>query len=203
MPDLKKTIRILMVGSRTAPPAALDLMARISASFSDLNRRDLPFTIEFVSGGAEGVDTAAERAFAYGKKKIILAYPAEGCNDSSHIVYQPDPDAIRLVDHLHPDPPKRGSRSRRFLERDVIQVIGPMRPDGGREPVDFVVAWTPEGRLIGGTAMAIRTAWTKKIRVYNVDIPQDLVDLRDAYAAMRDGRIPDFHMTHPRERRNR
>ena len=81
---------------------------------------------------------------------------------------------------------------RPFLERDVLLIIGEKHSDGTRTPSDFVVAWTPDGRVQGGTAMGIRTARHMGIPVFNIAIQKELSTLRGVYASLRDGIIPDF-----------
>ena len=39
--------------------------------------------------------------------------------------------------------------------------------------VDFIVCWTPNGELKGGTAMALRLALSRQIQVYNLAIDKD------------------------------
>jgi hypothetical protein len=40
--------------------------------------------------------------------------------------------------------------------------------DDLKTPVDFVVCWTPDGKLTGGTAMALRIAFDYDIPIFNL-----------------------------------
>lgn len=188
---LKKNIRIVIIGSRKASTEALLEISKISSAFSELNAMNLPFETVLISGGADGVDITAEKAFGKGRKHIILAYPSDK-EDEEHIIYKPDQYATRLVDLLHPFPENIKKVDRPFLERDVLLIIGEKHSDGTRIPSDFVVAWTPDGRVQGGTAMGIRTARHRGIPVFNIAIQKELSALRGVYASLRDGIIPDF-----------
>jgi hypothetical protein len=50
--------------------------------------------------------------------------------------------------------------------RNVHQILGPdlSRPT----PVEFVLCWTPDAQVVGGTATAIRLAQDRNIPVYNL-----------------------------------
>lgn len=50
------------------------------------------------------------------------------------------------------------------MSRNSYQVLG----ENLSSPVDFVVCWTENGGLIGGTAQAIRIAYANKIPVFNL-----------------------------------
>ena len=187
----KKSIRIAIIGSRKAPAEALSEISKIASAFSELNDKNLPFEIVLVSGGADGVDITAEKAFGKGRKHIIFAYPSDK-EDEEHIIYKSDQYASRLVDLLHLFPENIKKTDRPFLERDVLLIIGEKHSDGTRTPSDFVIAWTPDGRVQGGTAMGIRTARHIGIPVFNIAIQKELSSLRGVYASLRNGIIPDF-----------
>ena len=71
--------------------------------------------------------------------------------------YHPNPDAVR-----------RSKFSEYLLTRDVYQVLGPSLED----PSKIVICYTEEGKLKGGTAMAIRIANAYGIPVLNIGNPK-------------------------------
>lgn len=38
----------------------------------------------------------------------------------------------------------------------------------GKTPVDFIVCWTPEGKISGGTGQALRIASVRRIKIFNM-----------------------------------
>lgn len=131
------------------------------------------------TGGAEGADTAAAQAFS-GRVDVIL--PWRGFNGHHEgIIYSHDAEAAAYVDRLHPAPGRLSSGARLCLERDVWQVIG---PPWARRDVDLVLAWTPSGMMAGGSAMAMRTAFSRGIPVFNIGSQEGLEGLRRLYLTL-------------------
>ena len=132
------------------------------------------------TGGAEGADTAAAQAFS-GRVDVIL--PWRGFNGHHEgIIYSHDAEAAAYVDRLHPALGRLSPGARLCLERDVWQVIG---PPWARRDVDLVLAWTPSGMMAGGSAMAMRAAFSRGIPVFNIGSQEGLEGLRRLYLSLR------------------
>lgn len=121
------------------------------------------------SGGADGADTAFERG-AVINRQIFL--PWDGFNkrnvgnltklhgEGSYLV---PPFNEELVRKYHPKPAALSEEGWKFMSRNSYQVLG----RDLNTPVEFVLCWTREGKLKGGTAQALRIAKDKGIRIFN------------------------------------
>lgn len=127
------------------------------------------------SGGSDGSDMIAERAFK-GKKEIFLPWNGFNGEHDGAIVYEKDKEAEAIVNRLHPAPERLSQGARKCLERDVWQIIG--TPDY-RKDSDVVICWTPDAKITGGTAMAIRVAKEKGIPVYNIASAEERKKLKE------------------------
>ena len=124
------------------------------------------------SGGSEGADMIAETTFK-GAKEIILPWTDFNGTHPDALIYRKDSEAEEIVNRLHPAPEKLKIGARKCIERDVWEIIG---PPNSRRDADAVICWTPEAKMVGGTAMAMRVAKEKGIPVYNVADPRDFSD---------------------------
>lgn len=147
------------VGSRRTPKDVCELMTQIA--------RYLYFKgYTLRSGGADGADSAFE--IGAGEKKEIFL-PFEGFNNSESKFFNPPDKAFKIVEKLHPAWEKCKPHVRCFHARNVQQVLGKNLDN----PSDFVVCWTRNGKLVGGTAMSIRIAREYDIPVFNLAIEED------------------------------
>lgn len=168
------------IGSRKLDVHCEDatLWRSVITAFCRLDEPHFPVTMR--SGGAPGADMIAEEAF-HGRVDIIL--PWRGFNGHhGGIVYSHDAEAAAVVDRLHPAPGRLSPGARLCLERDVWQVIG---PPWARSDVDLGLAWTPSGMMAGGSAMAMRTALSRGIPVFNIGSQEGLESLRRLYLSLR------------------
>ena len=142
------------VGSRNTPPEVLKQMEELA---KDLNAYG--YTLQ--SGGAKGADTAFEKG-AGNKKEIFYA------NDAT--------DTTKAIaKEIHPMPSALSEYPVKLMARNTNQVFGKNLDT----PVDFVLAYTPDGitdgkdRTIksGGTGQAIDYASRKGIPVINLANP--------------------------------
>lgn len=118
------------------------------------------------SGGCEGADVAFESGcdFVCGDKDIYL--PWKGYNNHPSGLYTINPDATEIAKRLHPVWDRVDDHGVKYLSRDVCQVLG----QDLDKPSEFVICYTPQGYLVGGTAMAIRVANERKIKVFNAGL---------------------------------
>lgn len=148
------------IGSRQTPESSRNLINDIARQ---LDRQG--YTLR--SGGADGADTFFELA----AKRCQIFLPWRRFNDRDVPVefQSPSQDAIDLACEVINDFDRRPQPVQMLLARNMHQVLG-LTLDA---PVDFIVCWTPGGKVQGGTAHAIRLAGLRDIPVYNLARPND------------------------------
>lgn len=154
------------IGSRETPPEVLSLMTQLAGRLEQegwLLR----------SGGAPGADTAFELGVADPRNRAIYLpwpgfqgkQPGSGFYDAQRLPgWQ---GALATVNQYHPAPDRLSRGGRALMARNAMQVLG---PDLSR-PADLIVAWTPEGRISGGTGQALRMAQDQGIEIRNLGNP--------------------------------
>lgn len=146
------------VGSRETPEDILELMTKVA--------RYLYFKgYTLRSGAAKGADTAFEVG-AGERKEIFL--PWENFNGSSSKLFTIPNEALKIAEEQHPNWAACKDYARQLHARNVLQVYGPDL----KTYSDFVICWTRGGKLIGGTATAIRLANAQEIPVFNLAIEE-------------------------------
>ena len=146
------------IGSRQTPPA---VMAKMTELAKELEKRG--YTAR--TGDADGAD-AAIRAGAM--KKEVYTSSGDATEQTRKIAREihPTPDLIDAMKNK-----KTGKSIARYVwglhARNTNQVFGKKLDS----PVDFVIAWTKDGKDTGGTGQAIRYATGKGIPVINLFDP--------------------------------
>jgi len=162
------------IGSRQTPPDARELIHEFAL---ELNRQG--YTLR--SGGAEGADTFFEEVAVL--KEIFL--PWKGFNkrprireysDRATYIQAPTDAAVELARDIIDRYNEREHGPRMLLARNMHQVMG----EDLSTPVEFVICWTLDGKVAGGTAHAIRLARRNRIPVYNLARSKDVDALRNA-----------------------
>jgi predicted NAD-dependent protein-ADP-ribosyltransferase YbiA (DUF1768 family) len=149
----QKTMIYAGVGSRETPPKVLKTMAEVGARLEELG-----YTLQ--SGDAIGADKAF--ASKVTNKKLFV---------ESHATDQ----TRAIAREIHPAPGALKGKGLNLMARNTNQVFG----ENLDSPVDFVLAWTPDGmtqsdprsRQTGGTGQAIDMASRKGIPVINMANP--------------------------------
>ena len=162
------------IGARATPPEVLEIM-RALASRMEIDDWKLR------SGGAKGADSAFEAGIANTANKSIYL-PGRSFNQRSagmpgvyDSTRQPGwQEALQTVAEYHPAPGQLSPFARNLMARNAMQVMGP-RMDA---PADLVVAYTPGGRITGGTGQALRMAGDIGIPVRNLGDPAVLASVR-------------------------
>ncbi len=137
-------LRYAGIGSRETPGDVQAYMTKVASKLYDSDYM-------LVSGGAGGADQAFEL----------------GSGLYNEIIYPRDAtfEAMVIASNFHPNweavirknaEPYHGRNVMIILGRDLVT------------PVDFVVCWTRDGKLTGGTALGIRVAEAYNIPVYNL-----------------------------------
>ena len=145
------------IGSRKYPPFdnTIDVVA------DELH--SLGYTLR--SGGAEGADTAFEKA-TY-NKEIYLPWKGFNKNDSELILGSDklnNAKAWSIAKMFHPKFSSLTNSSKKLIVRNSFQVFGKQM----NSPSEFVVCWTVDGKDSGGTGQAIRIARAHNIPVFNL-----------------------------------
>lgn len=152
------------IGSRETPEEILGWMQDIGWLLAKKG-----YTLR--SGGADGADSAFEKGCdqANGKKDVYIPWKnfnKRGWTKDAGIV--PDLEAAKeIVMRTHPAPRRLSQGAMKLHSRNPYQILG----DNLNTPSDFVIAYTPNGKLKGGTATALRLAQENNIPVYNLGDP--------------------------------
>ena len=166
----QKTMTYAGIGSRRTTP---DVLRKMTAAAKQLAA--MGYTLQ--SGGAQGADSAFEQG-AEGKAQVFKASDA---TDQTR----------KIAKEIHPNPGALGIFPLNLMARNTNQIFGADL----KTPVDFVLAWTPDGaestaeRNIGtgGTGQAIDMASRKGIPVINMAKPDWQARVR---AIVRAGEAP-------------
>jgi len=152
------------IGSRQTPMDVCSAMTRIASML------EKDYILR--SGRGERADKAFEAGVKDPANKEIFDPRRE------HLAISEG--AIQLVRELHPNP-SSAMKYIQFLGRSAYQILGKNLD----KPVKFVVCWSINGDLIGGTAMGMRIAMKYYIPIYNM---QRLTEQQvlDAIASMSD-----------------
>jgi hypothetical protein len=181
-----KSLYYTGVGSRATPDPILLKMRQIAILLYDAG-----YILR--SGGAAGADASFERGVDDAlerrpksetllPKRIYVPWKGfESRKDSQEgDIYKIDIKAFAIASRIHPTWDRLGDPAKRLHARNIHQVLG----DDLKTPSRFLICWTEDGQLIGGTRTAIVCAKTYKVLVYNLGndkygqmTPKELVDV--------------------------
>jgi hypothetical protein len=165
------------IGSRQTPPKVLKVMEDISSYLQKLG-----YVLR--SGGADGADSAFERAIDKSKPNSMEIFlPWNGFNGRGRInagyISDYSTDAMHTAQFIaaekHPNWINLKESVRKLMIRNVFQVLGPTLESEQRSK--FVICWTPDGCesdktrsiITGGTGMAISVASKFSVPVINLN----------------------------------
>lgn len=162
------------IGSRETPAHILDIMRYLGCYLCEKG-----WILR--SGAALGADAAFENATNLIKnhnrnphdnfKEIYL--PWKGYNNSNSELhpgnYPFNDQELEFTERFHPAWHKLSPGAKKLHARNTRIMLG-LGPIHGAEvkPVSFVIAWTPQGAVIGGTGQALRIAQGCQIPVINL-----------------------------------
>ena len=154
------TLRYAGIGARATPAAVL---ADMTVMAGWLARTGWHLS----SGGADGADSAFAAGAPAGQRTIWL--PWRGYNghrgpDCRALSAAELAACIEIAASLHPAWERCSPAVRKLHARNAAVLLGETLD----RPVDAVVAFTSEGRVEGGTGMAIRIAEDRGIPVFNL-----------------------------------
>lgn len=155
------------IGSRETPEDICELMKRIAVWLSE-------DTHVLRTGGAPGADDAFLRGWISnimeGRGVAELYLPWKNFNGwgeenrAAMLVEYPTHEAWKMASFYHPAWERLNPGPRKLHARNMHIMLGWKLDD----PVDYVICWTPEGRLVGGTAQALRVAIDLAVPIYNL-----------------------------------
>lgn len=119
------------------------------------------------SGGAWGADDYFEQGATEFFRKIYLpwdGFNGKYANGKDFIV---PPDASQFTTKYHPNPKRLTTKGQLFMSRNAYQVLGDSLSVDTK--VDFVVCWTRDGGVSGGTGQAMRIAKDYGIPIFNLN----------------------------------
>lgn len=151
------------IGSRETP---LSFMPLIKEVVEILNKKDYILR----SGGAQGADSFFEK---YALKKEIFLPWKDFNNNKSDLYSDPHPLAIEMAKTFHPNYEALSEAAKRLMARNSQQIFG----EDMKSPVEFVVCWTKDGKMIGGTSQALRISKEYNISIYNIALKNDVEKL--------------------------
>jgi hypothetical protein len=158
------------IGSRKTPGKIQEIMRSLGAALSSDH--------VLRSGGASGADTAfylgipfdrraaASEIYLPSKKFGLVDATMPGMIDSTTLPSWPA--ALRTVDTYHPASQNLSFFGRCLMARNVMQILGRDLDN----LVDFVVCWTLDGKVTGGTGQALRIAEAFGIPVRNLGVAE-------------------------------
>jgi hypothetical protein len=133
------------IGSRETPTDVLKVMT-IFARYAYTSKRLL------VTGGAKGADSAFMAGVT--DPNGMKVYRAEDATKG----------AIALASKYHPNWAACSEYVKKLHGRNMMILLG----HDLSTPVNYVVCWTPNGAIVGGTGQALRAANEHNISVYNL-----------------------------------
>ena len=153
------TLRYAGIGARATPAAVLADMTLMAGWLARTGWH-------LASGGADGADSAFAAGAPAGQRTIWL--PWRGYNghrgpDCQVLSSEALSRSMEIAAPLHPAWDRCSPAVRKLQARNAA-VLGVTQ----HRPVDAVIAWTAEGRVSGGTGMAIRIAEANGIPVFNL-----------------------------------
>ena len=144
------------IGARQTPADVLKEMTILASGLEQYGYR-------LRSGGADGADSAFEKGVSDPRNAdIFLPWPNFNNNSSalSTIYFE----AYDMAKHYHPAWDKCSSAARKFHARNCYQILGYNLDT----PSDFVLCWTPDAKITGGTGQALRIADDRDIPIFNM-----------------------------------
>jgi hypothetical protein len=157
------------IGSRQTPDHILNEMRQIAVRLAKAG-----WVLR--SGNCAGADQAFSSAANLVEPSLVeLFLPWQGYEANAvvagNVIHLPTSAAYQIAKRFHPAWRKCSSGARALHARNAQIILGA----GLNDPVDEVVCWTANGKLIGGTAMGIRLAQAFGIPVRNLGLVEENV----------------------------
>ncbi len=150
------------IGSRETPEDVQEEMKVIASSLSKYG-----YTLR--SGHAPGADMAFEIGCDNGQGLKEIYIPWKGFNGSDSDLLKLSYDAVEIAMKFHPAWHRLKDEGKKLMARNTYQVLG----YDCKSPSEFVVCWTKDGKMQGGTAQAMRIAKFHNIPIFNLALKED------------------------------
>lgn len=150
------------IGSRKTPE---DVCRKMRSAATSMAR--MGFTLR--SGAAEGADEAFESGAIRGKGSCEIYLPYKFFRKHESPLYDQTFEARQIAKKYHPKWEVLGNTGRAFMARNAYQILG----TDLKTPVDFVLCWTENGKIKGGTGQAMRHAKDLGIKILNFATDSD------------------------------
>lgn len=142
------------IGSRATPLEITQILSQLAKELEQLG-------FNCITGGALGAD----KAFIDGAPLTTILYlPWQGYNGYTSDTPEITDKHLKFAEKYHPAWHKCGEGAKKMHARNCQIVLG----DRLNDPVDFILCWTPNGEVSGGTAQALRIAIDYDIPVFNL-----------------------------------
>ena len=150
------------IGARDCPSFAIRRAGELGARLAEEG-----LTVR--SGHADGMDMAFEAGCdkANGKKEIYL--PWKGFNGSNSELFTVDQKAYDIAKEFHPNWGVLSHGGKKLIARNTYQILGKDLDEITKS--NFVVCWTLNAGVVGGTGQALRIAKSFDIPVFNLADP--------------------------------
>ena len=148
------------IGARATPAETLAVMTKMAAWLARTGWH-------LNTGGAKGADSAFAEGAPPGLRTLFLPWRGFNRLDGADCQHLTDFERAVCMDHaarLHPAWDRCSPGARLLHGRNVALILGPELGN----PVDALVAWSRDGRPVGGTGMGIRIAEDSGIPVFNL-----------------------------------
>lgn len=150
------------IGARKTPKRIQDIMTDIAKYLSKQG-----WILR--SGHAQGADQAFERG-CLDNSEIYLPWKGFEGSDSDLIVKEKL--AFDIAEKHHPYWRNLSQGAKKLQARNSHQIFG----KDLKSPSSFVICWTEGGKMVGGTAQALRIAESWNIPIFNLGKYEDLSD---------------------------
>ena len=143
------------IGSRQTPIEILNIMTKLAVVLESEG-----WTLR--SGGADGADNA----FAKEVKNIELFLPWKGFNGHTSDLNGHTQKAYEIAKKAHPAWHRCSQGAQKLHSRNVHQVFGwDINP---KTYSKYIICWTPNAKMVGGTATAMKLAKNAGIKIFNL-----------------------------------
>jgi hypothetical protein len=150
------------IGSRKTPQEVLERMDRLAVAFARAG-----YLLR--SGGADGADLAFEKAYRREGGAMEIYLPWKNFNKNPSGLYTVSAEALQMASSIHPAWHRCTPKAKLLHGRNCYQVLGKSLD----KPSNVVICWTKGGKIVGGTATAIRLANDCYVPVINLAVFQD------------------------------
>lgn len=156
------------IGSRETTQEVLDLFTKVGEFLATKG-----YTLR--SGGAKGADKSFEIGCdkINGLKEIYL--PWKGFEGSNSDLIVNNPKAFEIAEKYHPYWFNLKDGAKKLQARNSHQVLG----EDLETPSDFIIYYTKNGKLTGGTAQALRIANEYKIPIFNAGKYENIEQVKE------------------------